>query len=222
MSAKIHPVAGPQEVPNEALLTASGVQCYRGDRLLFSDLNLELSAGEALQVHGANGSGKTTLLRILCGLTLPTEGDIRWRGQSITASSRDFFSECLYVGHMDGVKLELTPVENLRFARALGGEPSDEPLEELLGRVELAGFEDVPARKLSAGQRRRVALARLLATKATLWLLDEPFTSLDKTGTGVMESFLDTHLARGGSALFSSHHPVRITSCATRELHLFP
>lgn len=205
----------------EPLLAASELSCYRGERLLFSRVDLEVGAYELLQIHGPNGSGKTTLLRILCGLTLPTEGEIRWRGTNIHSNSSEYFSEILHVGHTDGIKLELSPSENLRFARSLGNQPTEVDVAEVLERLDLYGFEDVPTRTLSAGQRRRVALARLLLTHAKLWILDEPFTSLDKAGIGAMELLLTQHLDQGGMVILSSHSPLHLGNRPMKELHLF-
>ena len=213
------PTPMPEDAPTP-LLEAEGLVSYRGDRSLFSDVGLTLSPGEVLQVHGPNGSGKTTLLRILCGLSEPTEGTVRWRGQMVGSQSWDYFGELLYVGHASGVKLELTPVENLRVARALSGNPTETSIEQALERLNLYGFEDVPARTLSAGQRRRVALARLLITKATLWIVDEPFTSLDVAGTKVMEEMIHKQLADGGMAVLTSHQPVRLPKDPAKELYL--
>lgn len=205
----------------EPLLSASELSCYRGERLLFSRVDLEVRAHELLQIHGPNGSGKTTLLRILCGLTLPTEGEIRWRGTNIQSNSSEYFSEVLHVGHTDGVKLELSPSENLRFARSLGNHPTEIEVAEVLERLDLYGFEDIPTRTLSAGQRRRVALARLLLTHAKLWILDEPFTSLDKAGINAMELLLTQHLDQGGIVILTSHNPIRLGNRPMKELHLF-
>ena len=203
------------------LLSANGLSCYRGERLLFNGIDLEVRAHELLQIQGPNGSGKTTLLRILCGLTLPTEGEIRWKGSSIHSNSWDYFSEVMHVGHTDGIKLELSPSENLRFARSLVNQPTDMDVSEVLQRLDLLGFEDVPTRTLSAGQRRRVALARLLLTHAKLWILDEPFTSLDKAGISAVELLLTQHLDQGGIVILTSHNPIRLGNRPMKELHLF-
>lgn len=205
---------------NHACLWATELACERSDRLLFADLNLEVGAGEALQVHGPNGSGKTSLLRILCGLALPAAGEVRWRGVDIFADPIRYRGEILYVGHHNGVKLELTCVENLKVAQALTDRPSEVSPRDALERFGLAGFEDAPARALSAGQRRRIALARLLTNRARIWVLDEPFTALDRSGVRLMESMIRDQLGRGGLVIFTTHQPVRLAGGAARELHL--
>lgn len=201
------------------VLRAVALETHRGDRRLFSNLNLELAEGEVLQVHGPNGSGKTTLLRILCGLTLPTSGEVFW-GDAEISSSTEFINNINYLGHSNGIKLELTPVENLRVARAIGTNPTDMAPETALEQFNLYGFEDVPAYMLSAGQRRRVALARLLMNKTRCWVLDEPFTALDKAGIGTVESLIDEHTQGGGIAILTTHQPLTLRAGQAREIHL--
>jgi heme exporter protein A len=205
---------------NHARLLATDLACERSDRLLFSGLSLELGEGEVLQVHGTNGSGKTSLLRILCGLALPSAGAVRWRGVDIFAHPMGFRTEILYIGHHDGVKLELSPLENLRVAQALTDRPSGISPQHALERFDLAEFEDTPARALSAGQRRRIALARLLTSQARLWVLDEPFTALDRAGVRSMESIIQGQLKVGGLVVVTTHQPIRLTAGPAKELHL--
>ena len=193
----------------KAYLTVEDLQCIRDDRVLFEALNFTLTEGQLLQIEGHNGSGKTSLLRILCGLTFPTEGVVSWQGQDIQKTRSNYWASLLYVGHTSGIKADLTPLENLRMARTLGGIPTKTSLEEALIRVGLLGFEEVPTRTLSAGQQRRVALARLLLNEAQLWILDEPFTALDKTAIAHVEGWLNEHAQRGGIAVLTSHHPVQ-------------
>ncbi|HTY98629.1 MAG TPA: cytochrome c biogenesis heme-transporting ATPase CcmA, partial [Rhodocyclaceae bacterium] len=162
------------------MLTASGLACVRGERPLFSGLDFELAAGEWLRVKGENGTGKTSLLRILVGLAQPVAGEVRWRGEDVRQNGDPYRRELLYLGHHGAVKEELTPLENLQLAAGLdGGELSDAEAMAALGRFGLRGREELPVRFLSAGQKRRVLLARLVTRKATLWILDEPFTALD-------------------------------------------
>lgn len=201
-------------------LAALGLSAWRGERRLFHDLRLALAPGQFLHVHGPNGSGKTTLMRILCGLTLPEEGEVRWRGQRIAKCAPEYRRELLYVGHANGVKRELSALENLRVARALGAHPTRAPLAEVLARLQLAGLAAAPAGSLSAGQQRRLALARLLACRARLWILDEPFAALDRAGNEMLEALLDEHLAAGGLAVLSSHQRHRFGGRQPAELHL--
>lgn len=205
---------------SRSLLAASELRCVRGDRELFTGLSLSLQAGELLQIHGANGSGKTTLLRILCGLSLPDAGEIYWQGVSLAENRSRFLQNLHYVGHSTGIKLELSPLENLQFAAALNGEASRITLQEALDRVELFGFETEPARTLSAGQRRRIGLARLLISPAKTWILDEPFTALDKSGVRILESLLHEHLEKGGVVVLASHSPVNLHERYLKNLHL--
>jgi heme exporter protein A len=202
-------------------LEIDDLECIRGDRTLFSGLSFRVVAGQVLQIEGANGSGKTSLLRIVCGLSLPSQGEVRWRGTDIQRVRSEFFSDLVYVGHVPAVKEELTPLENLRMVQALGRARDDISLDDALERVGLFGFEDVPARKLSAGQRRRVALARLLVREASLWVLDEPFTALDRKGRAKVEAMLAEHTQSGGMAVISTHHVIDLTCCTTvANLHL--
>jgi len=220
------------EPADEPILSVSDLACFRGDRLLFGALGFEVRSGKALQVRGPNGCGKTTLLRILCGLTQPESGVIRWCGRTLDARDPEYLRDLRYVGHSDGVKLALTPRENLRTVMALGGFTANSgpnpaqgsarnaEMEAALARLALANFIDVPCRTLSAGQRRRVALARLALGEARLWLLDEPFTALDATGTDVVHTLIDDHLQRGGCAVLTSHQSIRLDAgrCTSVEL----
>jgi heme exporter protein A len=200
-------------------LEVSGLECIRDDRTLFSNLAFTLQAGQALVLEGRNGSGKTSLLRILCGIRLPDSGSVRWCGTDISRLGADYHEHTAYVGHRDGVKLDLTPRENLAMARALG-KPATRTLEAALDKVDLYGFEDVLTRNLSAGQQRRLALARLLVTDTVLWILDEPFTSLDTHGIKVIEDLLDEHTAGGGMLAVTSHHAVNLNSTPAQRIDL--
>ncbi len=162
------------------MLEVTKLECRRGDRRLFSNLDFALGAGTLLHVRGRNGSGKTTLLRTLCGLFTPDAGEIHWQGESIRRLGEDYRRDLLYFGHLNGIKGDLTGIENLAIAATLDGDDVDRPaIWAALGRIGLTGFEDLPTRMLSQGQKKRVALARLILTRSKLWVLDEPFTALD-------------------------------------------
>lgn len=189
------------------MLTVSGLACSRGERQLFADVSFSLAAGEWLHVQGANGAGKTTLLRALVGLSPPAAGEIRWRG--VLAREAELQRDLLYLGHQAAVKDDLTPLENLRFAAAL----DDAPLESsvalaALARLGLRGREHLPVRVLSAGQKRRVLLARLLTRRAPLWVLDEAFNALDSQAVQLLGELVGEHLAGGGLAVLTSHQPL--------------
>jgi heme exporter protein A len=170
-------------------------------------------------LEGRNGSGKTSLLRILCGIRLPDAGTVTWGGTDINRLGADYHEHTAYVGHRDGVKLDLTPRENLAVARGLG-KPSNISLDAALEKVDLYGFEDVLTRNLSAGQQRRLALARLLVTDTVLWILDEPFTSLDVHGIKVIEELLEQHTATGGMLAVTSHHAVNLNATPVQHINL--
>ena len=197
-------------------LEVIGLECVRDDRVLFSGLNFTLEPGQARLVEGANGSGKTTLLRAICGFVRPEQGTIRWWGQDIERVRLDFQAQIAYLGHAHGIKEELTTLENLRVAQAMGAAREGVSPVQALTRIGLEGFDQALVRTLSAGQRRRVALARLLLTTSRLWILDEPFTALDKDGIKLVESLLDEHCTSGGMALISSHHAVSL-ACSVEE-----
>ncbi|MET0052023.1 MAG: heme ABC exporter ATP-binding protein CcmA, partial [Candidatus Thiodiazotropha sp.] len=157
--------------PKTGLFEARSLSCIRDDRLLFESLDFGINPGQALVLEGRNGSGKTSLLRILSGIRLPESGQVLWDGKDIFRLGPEFHEHIAYLGHKDGSKLDLTPLENLRIARGLGKAREDISLEEALDQVGLFGFEDVPTRNMSAGQQRRLAIARLLVTDARLWIL---------------------------------------------------
>lgn len=205
------PPPGLSSCGTSILLQALHLECLRGENLLFGELSFGVAAGEVLQIEGANGSGKTSLLRILAGLSPPTEGEVWWRGQAIAGRRAVFFAEIAYLGHHLGLKAELTVRENLRSALALQGVPHcPELLEDALATVGLADRADLPVRALSAGQRQRAAMARMAASKATLWILDEPFTALDRSGVALVQELLERHVAGGGLAVLTSHQPLEL------------
>lgn len=193
----------------------------RGDRRLFSGLDLSLSPETFLQLTGPNGSGKTSLLRILCGLLAPAEGEVTWQGENIHSLGEDYFTSVTYLGHRHGVKDELSAIENLRISNALNGiDVSKERASSVLQRMGLAGRESLPARLLSEGQRRRVALARLLTCETKLWLLDEVMTSLDKGAVALIRSLIEEHLAAGGIAIVATHQELDVAAGLSRRLEL--
>jgi len=195
-----------------AELLAIELECVRGDRMLFSSLSFDLQEGQILLIEGANGAGKTSLLRILAGLSRPTDGDVCWRGHGIAHRRVEYCSDMIYLGHAAGLKAELSPLENLRLWLTLAGLEAD-PLavRQALGDVGLRGYEEAPTRILSAGQRQRTALARLLLSPASLWILDEPFTALDADGLVLVRTLLETHAARGGMVSLTSHQPIDVS-----------
>ncbi|VAX13601.1 ABC transporter involved in cytochrome c biogenesis, ATPase component CcmA [hydrothermal vent metagenome] len=198
--------------PTREGLEIRNLSCSREDRTLFSGLSFRLTSGHAIQIEGPNGSGKTTLLRMLCGLRLADEGEIYWNGCNINEERGAFLSKLNYIGHAHGVKGELTPLENLRVSQAMAGRNNNNlSLDDALEEVGLFGFEDVPSRTLSAGQRRRVALARLLINPAPLWILDEPFTAIDIQGQQQIETMITQHVLDGGMAILTSHHPLDLS-----------
>jgi heme exporter protein A len=201
------------------MLCAHELACERGERRLFDHLGFELDAGEALLVRGGNGRGKTSLLRILCGLTQPAGGEVRWRGESIAREHELYCKEMAYVGHANGIKDDLTPLENLSLAAALDGrtlEPA--AAEAALHRVGLARCMDLPARVLSFGQRRRVALSALLLADARLWILDEPLTGLDVHAVALMEGLIRDHLVAGGLCVATTHQALNLEGIKVQRL----
>jgi heme exporter protein A len=204
---------------NNIALEAHALECIRDHRTLFSNLGFRLERGQALVLEGRNGSGKTSLLRILCGIRLPDAGTVTWGATDIGKLGPDYHVHTAYVGHRDGIKLDLTPLENLAMARALG-KPGDITLEAALEKVDLCGFEDVLTRNLSAGQQRRLALSRLLVTDTVLWILDEPFTSLDTHGIRIIEKLLEEHTSGGGMLAVTSHHAVNLNNTPTQTINL--
>lgn len=198
----------PIDNASAAHFEARGLECIRDDRVLFEDLGFAINPGEALVLEGRNGSGKTSLLRILCGIRLPEAGELLWNGEDIFKLGPEFREHIAYLGHKDGHKPDLTPTENLRIAQGLGKAKDDIDLQQALDQVGLYGFEDVPTRNMSAGQQRRLAIARLLVTDAKLWILDEPFTSLDRAAIEHMERLFEAHLEHGGMAAMTTHHRI--------------
>jgi len=189
------------------MLEVAQLECVRGERVLFSAMNFSLARGQLLRVGGANGSGKTSLLRILCGLLTPAAGEVRWAAQPIARLREEYHRKLVYIGHQNGLKDELTPVENLAIALALAGIGAD--AHAVLAALEyfgIAAYADRPLRTLSQGQRRRVALARLvLAEQVPLWILDEPFTALDAKAVIRLQNLIQDHVGSGGIVVLTTH-----------------
>lgn len=188
------------------LLEARALSFQRQDEPVFAPLDFRLHTGELALIEGDNGSGKTTLMRILAGLLHVGDGELRWRGEPL---QRDQCAgEILFLGHQLGLKADLSPRENLQIAAGLNGSREGMSAAEVLIEIGLGGYEDEPVRRLSAGQKKRAALARLLLLPATLWLLDEPYANLDRTGIALVNQLLEMHTARGGAVMVTSHGAV--------------
>lgn len=206
----------PADLPQ---LSAHGLACERGERLLFKNLNFDLGAGEALLVRGGNGHGKTSLLRILCGLSMPAAGSVTWRGEPLSKVHEQYGHEMAYLGHANGIKEDLTPVENLLLASSLNGREMNEALATSALRASgLSRCLDIPARVLSFGQRRRVALAGLMTAGALLWIMDEPLTGLDVHGVARVEQMIRDHVAAGGLAIMTTHQPLALDGLTPKTL----
>lgn len=185
---------------------------------IFQGLSAQLCAGDILQIVGANGSGKTTLLNLLNTSLNPSAGELRWRGKAVANGAGAYRASMLYLGHLAGVKISLTPTENLRWFASLHATRAACSVASALRRVGLADLQDEPCHRLSAGQVRRVALARLWLAAASVWLLDEPMTAIDNAGVGELEALFADHRADGGVVLFTSHQDVRVPGVKKLEL----
>lgn len=201
------------------ILEARAITCVRGDRELFSRLDLQVSAGECLHIRGENGVGKTSLLRLLTGLAPPESGEVLWNGVPIKKESSEYHSKLLFLGHRDALKEDLTALENLRMYAAIDGiDLSDVEAFSTLWRFGLKGREDLPVNCLSAGQKKRVLMARMLTRRAQVWILDEPFNALDTQAVLELQSLIGQHLEGNGLVVLTSHQPLAISNLRVFDL----
>lgn len=203
------------------MLSAKNLACTRGDRLLFTQINFKLRAGELLYVLGENGSGKSSLLRILCGLSPPEHGSVIWNGEDIRHHADAYHADLLYIGHLNALKDDLSASENLRISSCVTGHDGGaDRVRAALHAVGLARCADMPVRNLSQGQKRRAVLASLWLSQSRLWILDEPFSALDTAAIDLMVCRIGEHLFSGGMAVLTTHQEVAIPAAAIQELRL--
>jgi len=197
--------AGP--TPGGSVLQAVELACERAERVLFEGLSFAVAAGQCLHVAGDNGAGKTSLLRILCGMLAPSSGQVRWRGRPIREARDDYGTDLRYVGHLNGVKDDLTPAENLRMWAAMAAQAQDPSrITSALQRLSIERFAAVPCGRLSQGQKRRVGLARLMLGRAAgVWILDEPFVALDPGGVATLNALIEERVRAGGIVVLTTH-----------------
>ena len=203
-----------------ALLEAREINCWRGDRHILRDVSFSVRAGEFLKLTGPNGVGKTTLIRIVCGLLPPESGSVHWRGKRVRGANDEFHIEMAYLGHLNSLKADLTARENLRYLAGLRQSLTDAEIDAALDRVGILSRGDLVARSLSAGQKRRLALARQLLAGATLWILDEPVTNLDTAGIELVEALITEHVNKGGLAVSAAHQRLLDQAPFLRRLEL--
>ena len=203
------------------MLELINLDCVRGGRPLFRNLNVSVPDGTLLQVEGANGSGKTSLLRIVCGLMSAESGEVRWNGANIKSLGEEYSQTLAYLGHRNGIKEELTPLENLTISNSVAG--NNLKTEDAQAALKLLGLENrqnFPVRYLSEGQRRRAALARIITGAAKLWVLDEVLAALDTAAVGLVRTVLEEHLSKGGTAIVATHHDLQISAGSFQRLEL--
>lgn len=206
--------------PRSALLEVVGVHCRRGGRKLLRDVGFRVESGQVAEIRGANGSGKTTLLRVLAGLTPPSEGALYWRGKPVARHDEHFAGQMAYLGHLNALSAELTAAENLNFFQHLQQGSAPHQATQALQAWGLAHVADHPVRRLSQGQRRRLALARVWSRQCSLWLLDEPCAALDDAGAQLLDARLAEHLRGGGAAVIATHRPLDVPATALRTVEL--
>jgi heme exporter protein A len=202
------------------MFKAIGLECVKGYDSLFKDINFSLSPGEILQIRGTNGSGKTSLLRILTGLSQPEAGEVFWNGTNIENEPETYKKKLIYIGHLNGLKADLSALENLELGRLYLSETNGKTTEAALEAVGLAGYEHILAHQLSAGQKRRVSLARLHLNIAPLWILDEPTTAVDADGVQAFEQTVETHALNGGMVILTAHQTLNFGKANTLSLSL--
>ncbi|RBQ34798.1 MULTISPECIES: cytochrome c biogenesis heme-transporting ATPase CcmA [Rahnella] len=202
------------------MFEALNLSCVRDERTLFSGLSFTIETGEMVQIEGRNGAGKTSLLRILAGLSSPEAGEVRWQGVNTRRQRDVFHQQLLYLGHQPGVKSVLTAYENLAFYQSVNGTASADAIYQALENVGLLGYEDVTVAQMSAGQQRRVALARLWLSDAPLWILDEPLTAIDKQGVSTLIELFEQHAQQGGMVLLTTHQDLQGVNRDVRKIRL--
>ena len=201
-------------------LVVNNLSVYRGERAILCRVSFELAAGRALVITGPNGAGKTTLLRTLCGLVEPEEGELHWRSERRSFRDAEYHVDLAYLGHEAPLKMDLTGRENLRGLVGLRRDVAPERVDAALGEMQAGSFADHAVRTLSAGQRRRIAFAALGLMGATLWVLDEPVTNLDRAGEALVQTLLSRHLATGGLLLAATHQPLGLDPACCDSLVL--
>ncbi|WP_416411990.1 cytochrome c biogenesis heme-transporting ATPase CcmA [Pantoea sp. App145] len=199
------------------MLEVINLSCVRDERTLFNGLSFRVEAGDIVQIEGPNGAGKTSLLRLLAGLSRAEEGEVQWQGQPIRQQRETWHQNLLYLGHHPGVKSVLSPLENLHFWH---GDSHGEAIFAALEQVDLLGYEEVPVAQLSAGQQRRVALARLWLSPAKLWILDEPLTAIDKAGVEKLMARFAWHANNGGAVVLTTHQDLPDSTQRVRKIRL--
>lgn len=203
------------------MLELVNLDCVRGGRTVFRNLNLSVAEGSLVQLQGPNGGGKTSLLRIISGLMASENGEVRWQGANIRTLGEEYSQDIAYLGHRNGIKEELTPLENLRISVGVSGNKLDaEEARAALQQVGLENRQHLPVRFLSEGQRRRAALARLITSTAKLWLLDEVLAALDTSAVELVRTLIEGHLNKGGMAIVATHHELMISAGSFQRLEL--